>query len=162
MTGSVIEVLYNQNCIAAHRRLYGRKGQYSTFTEYMPKDHQEYLECNGDRFRKWAEKVGTNTYKVIDASLRSKRVEQQFYRVCMGILKMYGKYSSEQLEFACETALSYAGSLGYKSISNILAAKKILHRSRIQQNPLTRTTTASPEVPAITGGNAHDQSGHYR
>ena len=48
------EIFYNHNRIASHRRLYGRKGQYSTVTEHMPASHQQYLEWNGDRFRKWA------------------------------------------------------------------------------------------------------------
>ncbi|WP_109709115.1 hypothetical protein [Faecalicatena contorta] len=35
----------------------------------MPQDHQKYLEWNGDRFRKWAERIGNNTYLVVDAIL---------------------------------------------------------------------------------------------
>ena len=66
----------------------------------MPKDHQSYLEWNGDRFRKWAERVGENTAKVIDAIFRSKRVEQQSYRACMGLLKPVDKYSPAKLEEA--------------------------------------------------------------
>ena len=46
ITGTIIEVFYNQNRIASHRRLYGRKGRYSTITEHMPKEHQYYLEWN--------------------------------------------------------------------------------------------------------------------
>ena len=102
-------------------RLYGRKGQYSTITEHMPKDHQEYLEWNGERFRKWAERIGKNTAKVIDSILRSKRVEQQSYRACMGLLKMSDKYSPARLEEACRKALNYTQSPSYKSVSNILA-----------------------------------------
>ena len=124
ITGTIIEVFYNQNRIASHRRLYGRKGQYSTITEHMPKEHQHYLEWNGDRFRKWAEGIGEGTAKVIDSILRSKRVEQQSYRACMGLLKMADKYSPAKLEKACKTALSYAQSPSYKSVSNILAASK--------------------------------------
>ena len=124
VTGTVIEVFYSQNRIASHRRLYGRKNQYSTVTEHMPKDHQFYLEWNGERFRKWAERIGENTAKVIDAILRSKRVEQQSYRACMGLLKLADKYSPAKLEEACKTALSYTQSPSYKSISNILTALK--------------------------------------
>ena len=124
ITGTIIEVFYNQNRIASHRRLYGRKGQYSTITEHMPKEHQHYLEWNGDRFRKWAEGIGENTAKVIDAILRSKRVEQQSYRACMGLLKMADKYSPLRLEEACKTALSYTQNPSYKSVSSILAASK--------------------------------------
>ena len=124
ITGSVIEVFYNQNRIASHPRLYGRKGQYSTVTEHMPKDHQEYLEWNGDRFRKWAERIGINTYKVINGLLLSKRVEQQSYKACMGLLKLAEKYSPAQLEAACQTALTYTETPSYKSISSMLAVSK--------------------------------------
>ena len=59
ITDKTIEIFYNHNRIASHRRLYGRKGQYSTVTEHMPESHQQYLEWNGDRFRKWAERIGS-------------------------------------------------------------------------------------------------------
>ena len=124
ITGSVIEVFYNQNRIASHQRLYGRKGQYSTVTEHMPKDHQEYLEWNGARFRKWAERIGINTYKVINGLLLSKRVEQQSYKACMGLLKLAEKYSPAQLEAACQTALTYTETPSYKSVSSLLAVSK--------------------------------------
>ena len=101
VTDTIIEIFYNHNRIASHRRLYGRKGQYSTVTEHMPADHQKYLEWNGDRFRKWAERIGTNTCKVVHAILASQRVEQQSYRSCMGLLKLADKYSAERLEAAC-------------------------------------------------------------
>ena len=67
VTDTTIEIFYNHNRIASHRRLKGRPGQYSTITEHMPEDHQKYLEWNGDRFRKWAERIGINTYTVVNA-----------------------------------------------------------------------------------------------
>ena len=90
--------------IASHKRLYGRPGQYSTVLEHMPPDHQKYLEWNGDRFRKWAETIGINTYKVVNSILTSGRVEQQSYRACMGLLKFAERKSSQQLENACAKA----------------------------------------------------------
>ena len=124
VTETTIEIFYNHNRIASHRRLHGRKGQYSTVTEHMPEDHQKYLEWNGDRFRKWAERIGTNTSKVIHALLASQRVEQQSYRSCMGLLKLADKYSVDRLEAACAKALTYTATPSYKSIKNILAASK--------------------------------------
>ena len=100
-----IEIFYNHNRIASHRRLKGRPGKYSTVTEHMPEDHQKYLEWNGDRFRKWAERIGINTYTVVNAILTSKRVEQQTYRSCMGLLKLAEKYSDALFEAACKKAL---------------------------------------------------------
>ena len=122
ITGTTIEIFYKQSRIASHRKLYGRKGQYSTVTEHMPADHQEYLEWNGDRFRRWASQIGPCTGKVINAILTSQRVEQQSYRSCMGVLKMAERYSPERLEAACKKALSFTASPSYKSIKNILAA----------------------------------------
>ena len=120
VTDTTIEIFYNHNRIASHRRLKGRTGQYSTVTEHMPQDHQKYLEWNGDRFRKWAERIGINTYTAVNAILTSKSVEQQTYRSCMGLLKLAEKYSDELLEAACKKALSYTASPSYKSIKNIL------------------------------------------
>ena len=122
VTDTTIEIFYNHNRIASHRRLYGRKGQYSTVTVHMPEEHQKYLEWNGDRFRHWAAQIGDNTSKVINAMLTSQRVEQQAYRSCMGLLKMADKYSANRLEAACAKALTYTGTPSYKSIRNILAA----------------------------------------
>ena len=122
VTETTIEIFYKHNRVASHRRLFGRKGQYSTVTEHMPEDHQKYLEWNGDRFRKWAERIGLNTYKVVNAILSSQRVEQQSYRSCMGLLKLADKYSVDRLEAACKKALSYTDSPSFKSIKNILAA----------------------------------------
>lgn len=122
ITDKTIEIFYNHNRIASHRRLYVRPGQYSTLMEHMPPDHQKYLEWNGDRFREWAKRIGNNTYEVVNAILASGRVEQQSYKSCMGLLKLADKYSVDRLEAACEKALSYTASPSYKSIKNILTA----------------------------------------
>lgn len=121
VTDLVLEIYYNHNRIASHKRLYGRKGQYSTILEHMPPDHQKYLEWNGDRFKHWAQRIGPSTHKVIIAILSSSRVEQQTYKSCMGLLKLAERHSETRLESACEKALSYTASPSYKSIKNILA-----------------------------------------
>lgn len=90
----------------------------------MPPEHQEFLEWNGDRFRRWAKQLGPNTYEVINAILTSGRVEQQLYSACMGLLKMASKYSDEKLEAACEKALSYTSQPSYKGVKNILINMK--------------------------------------
>ena len=151
ITDKVVEIFYNHNRIASHRRLYGRKGQYSTVTEHMPTDHQKFLEWNGDRFRSWAERIGTNTYNVVNAILSSQRVEQQSYRSCMGILKLAEKYSAQRLETACKIALSYTATPSYKSIKNILAAGK----ERIDQELQASENAATHNKHAITRGAAY-------
>ncbi len=124
ITETTIEIFYNHNRIASHRRRYGRPGQYSTVTEHMPEDHQKYLEWNGDRFRRWADSIGTNTSNVVNAILTSGRVEQQSYRSCMGLLKLAEKHSPAKLEAVCAKALTFSSSPSYKSIKNLLVAMK--------------------------------------
>ena len=125
ITDTTIEVFKDQQRIASHRRLHGRPGQYSTLTQHMPPNHQKYLDWNGDRFRKWAETIGINTYKVVDSLLTSAKVEQQSYRACMGLLTLTDRHGSEKLERACATALQYSNSPSYKSVKNILTASKL-------------------------------------
>ena len=137
ITGTTIEIFYNHNRIASHRRLYGRPGMYSTVTEHMPADHQKYLEWNGDRFRRWASSIGTNTNEVVNAILTSGRVEQQSYRSCMGLLRLAEKYSDAMLEAACKKALSYTNSPSYKSIKNLLVTRK--------DSPSSTETNSEPE-----------------
>ena len=90
----------------------------------MPDDHQKYLEWNGDRFGRWAEQIGPNTRKVVDAILTSGRVEQQSYRSCMGLLRLADKHTPQCLEKVCERALSYSGRPSYKSIKSLLTVMK--------------------------------------
>ena len=153
VTDKTIELFYNNNRIASHRRLYGRKGQYSTITEHMPVSHQQYLEWNGDRFRKWAERIGNNTYRVIDGILISKRVEQQSYRSCMGLLKLADKYSVDRLEAACKRALSFTATPSYKSIKNILDTgnDKVVTTDK-SQKVAEQSTASTQNIHALTRG----------
>ena len=120
ITRQVIEVFFNNHRICSHPRLHGREGQYSTITEHMPDDHQQYIQWNGDRFIAWAESVGPHTVIAIKAILASHKIEQQGYRSCIALLKLADRYSVTRLEGACARALSYTPSPSYKNISTIL------------------------------------------
>lgn len=69
LTDTAVEVFYGHERIASHARLRGRPGQYSTVKAHMPEGHREYLEWDGDRFRRWASGIGEKTAAVIDALL---------------------------------------------------------------------------------------------
>ena len=122
VTDSTIEVFYKQDRVASHKRLKGRKGQYSTVQDHMPEKHQHYQEWNGDRFRQWARRIGTNTFKVIDSILSSKAVEEQTYLTCRSLLKLSDTYSSEKLEAACCKACQFSRNPSYKSVKAVLAS----------------------------------------
>ena len=107
MTRSVIEIFFEGTRICSHVRIHGRRGQYSTQEAQMPPNHQQYVQWNGERFRKWAAKIGQNAKTVVEAILTGYKVEQQGYRACMALLKLADQYSQERLESACAKALTY-------------------------------------------------------
>ena len=122
ITKNTVEIFFGGNRICSHRRLYGRAGQYSTIEEHMPPNHQQYIQWNGERFRKWAEKIGENTFEVVSAILSGYKVEQQGYKSCMGLMKLADKYTPERLENACRKALTYTTRPSLKNIQAILSS----------------------------------------
>lgn len=138
VTDTTIEIFFSHNRIASHKKLHGRAGQYLTIEEHMPEDHKKYLEWNGDRFRKWASQIGTNTYEVVNSILASSRIEQHSYRSCMGLLKLADKYSKPKLEAACKRVLEYTGAPSYKNVKNILVtAGETLETEDVAEKPQT-------------------------
>lgn len=117
---NVVEVFFEGSRICSHVRLNGRQGQYSTQEAHMPPDHRKHAQWNGERFRKWAEKIGTNTAAVVEAILTGYKVEQQGYRACMALLKLGDTYSPERLDAACGKAMYYTSRPSYKSVQVIL------------------------------------------
>lgn len=122
MTKSTIEIFFDGNRICSHRRLHGRPNQYSTNEEHMPKDHQKYIQWNGERFIKWASKIGESTATVVKTILSGYKVEQQGYKACIGLLKLADKYTPDRLENACKRALSFTPRPSYKNIQVILSS----------------------------------------
>lgn len=120
ITDTTIEIFYNHNRIASHRRLKGRPGSTALSRNICRKTTRNIWNGTATGSAKWAERIGINTYTVVNAILTSKRVEQQTYRSCMGLLKLAEKYSDALFEAACKKALSYTASPSYKSIKNIL------------------------------------------
>lgn len=141
LTRDVVEVFFEGNRICSHVRLYGRAGQYSTLETHMPPNHQQYTQWNGERFRKWAAKIGVNTATVIESILTGYKVEQQGYRACMALLKLSDQYTPSRLEAACIKALSYTPRPNFKSIQAILKSGQ----DKISES------TAAPSDPSEFG-----------
>ena len=151
LTKNIIEVFCEGDRICSHLRLHGRANQYSTQEAHMPPNHQKYMQWNGDRFRSWAAKIGTNTAAVIEVFLTTNKVEQQGYKACMALLKLADKFTPERLEAACIKVLSYTPRPSYKSISTILNAG---------QDKLTSDTTVSkPSAQGFVRGAEYYKGG---
>ena len=137
LTRNVVEIIFEGIRVCSHVRLHGRQGQYSTQEAHMPPNHQQYTQWNGDRFRKWAAKIGENTATIVETILTGYKVEQQGYRACMALLKMADTYTPERLETACGRALSYTPRPSYKAIQAILKSgqDKISEKSSAPSDP---------------------------
>ena len=141
LTRNVVEIFMEGTRICSHIRLHGRRGQYSTQEAHMPPNHQQSLQWNGERFRKWAAKIGKNAAATIEAILTGYKVEQQGYRACMALLKLSDQYTPERLESACAKALTYTPRPNYKAIQTILKSGQ----DRISKD------SAAPAAPSAFG-----------
>lgn len=137
---NLVEIYYKGYRICSHKRLYGRRGQYSTTVDHMPVNHQLYSEWDASRFLRWAEDIGDSTKEVIKKILNSYRVEEQAYKGCLSLLKLTDKYSPDRLESACRIALVSIPNPRYKNIRLILEA------GQDKKSELTsKYSSASPE-----------------
>lgn len=120
-TNSQVEIYCGPERIAVHRRDRRRQG-YSTFAVHMPEKHKKYLEQRGwdaDYFKAQATKIGPNTRWAMEQILESKRLIEQTYNTCLGVLRLAKKYSAQRLEAACTKART-THRINYQILSNIL------------------------------------------
>ena len=155
ITRSLVEIYYRGRRIASHPRLYGRRGQYETTTEHMPPNHQLYSEWNGNRFRRWAKKVGESAFKVVDTLLLSYRVEEQAYKGCLSLLKLSEKYGTARLERACHEALRQVPVPRYSIISRILVTGQDQKVPHIEP-PKSTSKNAFVRGSSYYGGEHHE------
>ena len=120
-TQSTIEIFFKNRRVASHRRHNGR-GQHTTLAEHMPPAHHKYLDWPPERIIGWAETIGPQTARLVQALLESRKHPQQAYRSCLGILRLAKRYGEDRVEAACRRGLP-AGICSYKGVKNILDAK---------------------------------------
>ena len=148
LTRYAVEVLCDGNRICSHPRLYGPKGQYSTADDHLTPNQRKFLEWNGDRFRKWAAKIGPSAAGMVEAILAGYKVEQQGYKACMGLLQMAETYTPQRLDAACAKALRYSPRPSWKSVQTILKSGQDLIREE-------ESEPAKPSNVGFTRGAAY-------
>ena len=149
-TQNMVEVYYKGSRICSHKRLHGRRGQYSTSVDHMPANHQLYSEWDSKRFIGWADGVGEATGAVVRKMFESYRVEEQAYKGCLSLLKLADKYTPERLESACAVALDHIPNPRYKNIRLILESSQDKNRNRPGHAP-DSTLSASNEYAVVRG-----------
>lgn len=118
ITVKTVEFFHKDKRVSSHLRT-GRKGQYSTITEHMPKRHQDYAKWTPERLVQWAQKTGPDTMRVVERILISRPHPQQGFRACLGLMRLGKEYGHDRLEAACRRALLF-DAVGFKSIDSIL------------------------------------------
>jgi hypothetical protein len=117
-----------------------------TNPEHMPPQHKWMHDWNPERFKSWADSMGTNVRLMVDQLLSRARHEEQAFKACMGLLNIPdAKYSKQDVDQACRRALSY-GQYGYKVIKSIL--KNNLHTQPLEQD----LSEVLPDHENVRGG----------
>lgn len=124
LTSHTIEVFDGTQRVASHPRLVGVRGRYSTVTEHMPAGHRHRLiDWTPVRFEQWAATVGPNTVAAIQAILASRKIVEQSYRSCLGVMSLAKKPGGmARLEDTCGRALAAAPSPSYTLIRKLWAS----------------------------------------
>ena len=97
------------------------RGEWKTDSSRLPKNYEDFSEWNSTYFIRKASTVGSNTTEVIKRILKSRKLEVQTYRLCMGVLGFTKKYSRSALEECCKRALA-AERTTYTYIKNTIGA----------------------------------------
>jgi len=134
LTSAEVTIVKDNQVVAKHRRLCGRKGQYSTERDHMPPAHQAYdTQWTPERYRRWAASIGPETLAAIDAVLDSKVIVEQAYVPCINILNLAKGSRRELLEAACKEVMSRGAYPTYTLIKNTMAALKGARRIELEE-----------------------------
>jgi len=121
LTSHTVEVFDGVERVASHVRLKGVQGRYSTVAEHMPAGHRHQMsEWTPARFEQWAATIGPACVEVIQAILASRRVVEQSFRSCLGVMSLARRQGgSARLEQSCRRALQTTGSPSYTLVKKI-------------------------------------------
>lgn len=123
LTSTWVTIFDGHDLVCEHRRLSGRKGQYSTLAEHVPPQHQG---IDGLWSRRWftdrARSFGPATVTVIEQILDRHAIEAQGYLDCQNILSGLGKSNRERLEAACQALVNNGSQASYTTLKRLMAA----------------------------------------
>ena len=124
LTKDLVEVYFKGSRITSHKRLEKYSVQPVVKPEHMPSNHREYLNCNAEEFKAWAETVGTSTEKIVNHFLSSGSVPEQGYKACVSLTKLSKRYGKNKLESACERVLAFSSTPSIRTITTLLKNSK--------------------------------------
>ena len=120
-TADTVKIYSMSGTLICEWRRATRKSEWLTNPEHLPKSYKEMSEWNSTYFIRKAMAVGPYTVTVIKEILKSRKLEVQTYRLCLGILNFTKKYSRLALEDCCRLAVENSH-ISYSFIKNSIAA----------------------------------------
>lgn len=122
--------------IAIHSKC--EPGRFRTDSSHIPKEKVSAVERGTDALMRQIAAIGPHTKAWSELVIASRGV--QGVRVLVGLKSLAGKYTSSDLEAACESAVSY-GAVRLKSIRNLLKRKPEANQQQfdfIEEHPIIR------------------------
>ena len=135
LTGTTVEIFVGVDRVASHRRSDEKLG-FTTIPEHMPPNHAKYLQKTD--FEAQACEHGPHTKRLISLVLENRRVHEQAYRSCLGILRLATEYGSERMEAAAQRAV-LANEPTYQHVKAIL-------KSGLDKAPLPAPEPKDPPI----------------
>jgi transposase len=120
VTRSLVEIFHMDDCIARHKRNdLMIPGRFTTLAEHMPPQHAEHVKWTPERILDWAQKSGPATRELCERVIANRKLPEQGFRSCLGILRLGKCYDENRLEAACASALRMR-TVTYRVIEELL------------------------------------------
>lgn len=117
-TKSTVEVFYNHERIASHKRN-PAPGIYITEEDHLCSTHKFYRQWSPDYFKRMASKHGKHVEECISSLFDKSDYPETAYKRAMGIIQLHRGYGPGRLDKACKIAIE-ADACSYHRIQNIL------------------------------------------
>ena len=150
-TSTTIEVYYNRQRIAIHKRN-PVKGSYNTNKEHLSSTHKNYVDWSPEYFETKALKHGEYVAQCVKQIITNVAHPEIGYKRVMGLIQLYKNYGSERLNRACKKALEL-NLVSYKRIQNIL--KNNLDNHSLFFEILEEKTSHIPKHNNIRGASTY-------
>ena len=128
-SNSLIQIFISDEQIATHKKHKGIPGRHTTIFEHMPPQHAEHVKWTPERILNWAKNSGQSTKLICEKIMGSRKVPEQGFRACLGVLRLGEKHDAPRLENACAAALKM-GSYRYKTIETLIKTKDLEKASK--------------------------------
>ncbi len=138
-----VEIFFEYERIAMHKRHINSPYKYTTDKEHLPASHRFVYELTSERLLMKADIIHKDVRLYISKIINQKGHRDQAYKICLGVLSFAPKYGNERLINACQRALDY-GLYSYRTI------KKILENG-VEKQESTGESRVMPEHENIRG-----------